>query len=68
MRFFSAFLICVLPLLAGCGPTTHHVKGTVTYDNTPVPEGEIIFKSKDGKGAPDAARRDWPERHPSRPA
>lgn len=30
------------------GPATHEVSGTVTFDEAPLPEGEIIFRAADG--------------------
>ncbi|MCA9037234.1 MAG: hypothetical protein KDA91_18990 [Planctomycetaceae bacterium] len=54
----SLFRIAVLSCLAcsvGCsgddsGPPTVSVSGMITLDGTPVPEGEIIFRSADGGG------------------
>jgi hypothetical protein len=47
--------ICSIALLSGCGGTLHNVSGTVSYDKTPVPDGEILFRPKDGS-APQASR------------
>lgn len=42
-------------LIIGCGgddagPPTVSVSGMITLDGTPVPEGEVIFRSADGGG------------------
>ena len=51
-RWSLAFALLLTPvLLIGCGsdgPTTYEVSGTVTFEGTPVEEGEIIFRSADG--------------------
>ncbi len=58
-----AQLICFgIALLAvvGCsgekGPKMVTVSGEVTLDDTPVPEGEIIFRPADGTGQPYAGK------------
>jgi hypothetical protein len=35
-------------LLAGCGPTTAHVSGTVTFNGVPVPTGTVSFVMSGG--------------------
>jgi hypothetical protein len=50
----------LLPLAAGCGESQADVSGEVLIDGRPLPEGEIIFESTDGKapaGAPIKAGR-----------
>jgi hypothetical protein len=46
-RFFSLLVLVVLSCtIAGCGPTgpkLYPVKGTVTWNGEPLPEGDIIF-------------------------
>lgn len=46
-------------LLAGCGTKgepTYRVKGNVSFDSEPVPEGTLIFYPKDGPGDADVAK------------
>ena len=50
-------LVCLA--LAGCGdsgPTTYPVHGEVTLDDTPIPEGDIIFTDPENKAAPGAGK------------
>ena len=58
---------CRLILLLGCslaltacggsgGPPTYGVSGSVTFDEAPLPEGEIIFRAADGKGQSHAGK------------
>jgi hypothetical protein len=54
-----AFSLC-LAALVGCGgvddaPPTVAVTGEVTFDGSPLPSGEIIFRPADGNGRADAA-------------
>ncbi len=58
LRLLVIALICVLPsLLSGCGkPEFETVTGTVTFDDQPVPEGDIIFQPADPKYGPDAGK------------
>ena len=51
------FLLVFLPLLAGCSsspPGTYSVSGTVTFNEKPLPEGNILFSNADGTGVPAA--------------
>ncbi len=41
-------LVSVLPL-AGCGPSTGEIEGTVEYDGKPLTSGSVIFMSEDKK-------------------
>lgn len=46
-------------LLAGCGsgePNTYRVIGTASWENAPIPEGDIIFSPVDGASAPQAGK------------
>jgi hypothetical protein len=56
MRSISILATCSIALLSGCGPTMHDVSGTVSYDKTPVSDGEILFRPKDGVSAPRAGK------------
>ncbi|WP_146119377.1 hypothetical protein [Blastopirellula marina] len=51
-------LLAALAIVSvGCGPTgpqRYPVSGTVTFDGTPVEEGEVIFYSTEPGGHPDA--------------
>ena len=58
---YNISLVLVLIALVGCGGatasrTTIGVKGKVTFDGKPLPEGVIQFEPKDGKGAPASAK------------
>jgi len=48
------FLLGCLLAVGGCGgtdgPQTYDVSGKVTFDGTPLPQGEIAFRPTDGKG------------------
>ena len=50
-------LLCLsVVVLAGCGssgPETCTVTGTVTWNGSPLAQGNILFTSEDGKGLPD---------------
>jgi hypothetical protein len=57
MRQFAIAIALVIPaavafLLTGCGSGTglYEVTGTVTYDNSPLPDGVIEFWPLDGQG------------------
>jgi len=55
----SSLILLLALLLSGCGssgPETCTVTGTVTWNGSPVPEGNILFTSADGKGVPDSGR------------
>ncbi len=57
MRLCSFFVVFSLLLLAGCGSPQHSVTGSVTFDGTALPEGDIVFKPKDPKvGRPEGAK------------
>lgn len=43
MKLQSTLLLVLLLTLTGCGPSTHLVSGTVTFDGQPIPEGHIAF-------------------------
>jgi hypothetical protein len=43
-------------LTAGCGQKLTEVSGTVTFDNSPVADGDIIFEDPDGKITPVAGK------------
>ena len=52
----SLYVFCLVVgsalILAGCGPggpTTYQVSGTVTFDGTPVADGDIIFRDAAGQ-------------------
>lgn len=49
----SLFVAAAMLVFGGCGsgPDTHEVKGTVTFDGQPVPEGQIVFESNSTVGA-----------------
>lgn len=51
MRFTKPFiLLAVLAALAGCSDDkSGNVRGTVTFDNAPLPEGTVTFVPVDGK-------------------
>ncbi len=56
---YFATLLVSITLLVGCGtvsdaPETATVKGTVTLDGKPLPEGNIVFDPIDGKGGSSA--------------
>ena len=58
MRFLSScVLLCPsVVLLAGCGssgPETCTVTGKVTWNGSPLAQGNILFTAEDGKGVPD---------------
>ena len=53
MRNGLGLLLVFLPLLAGCSsspPGTYPVYGTVTFNEEPLREGNIIFSNADGTG------------------
>lgn len=63
-RYFNS-VVCIIVLfaffllLSGCGgvsdaPETATVKGTVTFDGKPLPEGSIVFDPADGNGGSSA--------------
>jgi hypothetical protein len=54
MKHLSAFSAFTLLVLVGCGPAGHTVKGTVSFDGAPVPDGTIVFQPKDTTIAPDS--------------
>lgn len=63
MKSFSLILIltCAVGALAGCGgasnaPVTYPVSGKVTFDGTPLAEGQIIFRDAAGKVASAAGK------------
>src|SRR5262245_61214826 len=61
MRSRASLLIvwgALLPLAFGCGtePKSYRVKGTVTYNEQPVPEGDIHFLSVDGRWGAEAGK------------
>jgi hypothetical protein len=50
-------LLALALSVAGCNsspPGTYPVSGTVTFDDRPLPEGNIIFSNADGTGVPSA--------------
>lgn len=50
--YCSAAMVVVTLLLSGCGssgPQTYAVSGNVTFDGTPVAEGQIIFRDEAGQ-------------------
>lgn len=49
-RWFAAGLAVVT--MAGCGPKTSTVSGTVTFNGEAVADGSISFFPTDGKGSP----------------
>lgn len=54
-RAGSLALCVALGVIVGCsagssGPRTYPVKGTVTFDGTPVEQGTILFRRLDGDG------------------
>jgi hypothetical protein len=56
-RRAAAGLVLLLALVsAGCGVRTYPVKGTVTFNGQPIPEGTINFLAEDGRIAPDSGR------------
>ena len=55
MRSISIVAISSIALFSGCSGASHNVSGTVSYNKTPVPDGEILFRPKDGS-APQAGR------------
>lgn len=52
---WAAILLSVF-ILSGCGkgPRLYPVSGTVTLDNQPVPDGDILFLDADNRIGPDA--------------
>lgn len=50
----SLLAALTIVLAAGCGDGTYPVRGTVTFDGQPVPEGTISFVPDDPALAPDA--------------
>ncbi|MCA9246696.1 MAG: hypothetical protein KDA42_06260 [Planctomycetales bacterium] len=49
----------VLAVISGCGPSgpvTYSISGNVTFDGTPVEQGEIIFRAADGASGSWASR------------
>lgn len=57
-RNYSAIAL-LLGMLAGCGsgePNTYRVAGSVTWQDQPISEGDIIFSPADGSAAPQAGR------------
>jgi hypothetical protein len=56
-RAFAALLLgATLLLAAGCGEKVAVVSGKVTFDNSPVNDGDIIFEDPDGKVTPAAGK------------
>jgi hypothetical protein len=58
MRCALAFSLCLV-LLMGCGPSgpkKYVVTGSVTIDDQPLPQGDIVFMPADGQGIPAAAK------------
>jgi hypothetical protein len=53
-------LAALLPtIVAGCGdsgPRRYPVSGTITFDDKPLPDGEVIFFPADGSAQPDAGK------------
>ena len=51
MRSLCIFCLLIVSSLVfvGCGPATYTVTGTVTFEGTPVAEGEIVFLDAAGK-------------------
>lgn len=50
--YVFSLLVASAVIFAGCGPggpATHSVTGSVTFDGTPVAEGEIIFRDAAGQ-------------------
>jgi hypothetical protein len=56
-RALAALLLGTAVLLAaGCGQKVTEVSGTVTFDNSLVDDGDIIFEDPDGKITPAAGK------------
>ncbi|HEY7422909.1 MAG TPA: hypothetical protein VH682_01490, partial [Gemmataceae bacterium] len=57
-KFGLAFALLGAFVLLGCSnkPRTYPVTGTVTFDNKPLPEGDIIFLDVENKLGPDAGK------------
>jgi len=60
-HYYSLFLFAAVLLFAGCGSSVdeagrHNIRGTVTYDGTPLTTGEVTFSPKETK-APEGAQR-----------
>src|SRR5262249_29649390 len=43
-------------LAAGCGEKVAEVSGTVTFDNSPIADGDIIFEDPEGQITPAAGK------------
>jgi len=57
MRYIIlAASIALVFSITGCGKDAHTVSGTVTYDGTPLPDGDILFIDPENKVAPDAGK------------
>lgn len=52
------WLVALVPLALGCdtGPRTYPVRGSVTWNGTPVETGTVTFLAADGSSAPAVAR------------
>jgi hypothetical protein len=61
IRSFAGCLLsaCLAAALIGCGgsgPKMHDVSGTVTFDDQPLPEGDIMFVPDDKSVGPEAGK------------
>lgn len=52
---FSIALLCLAPLLVGCGPAVGDVSGSVTVDGKPLASGVIAYVPAEGSGEPATA-------------
>jgi hypothetical protein len=59
MRYACVGFILGLWLFTGCGsgePNTYRVTGDVTWQGSPIADGDIIFTPQDGAAAPQAGK------------